>query len=173
MGLNAKCSWERCRGRRAQKSVSATLCIFHVVCVKILPFLTFSQRLLFFSCAVTRVLMYLSFLEGRLEVAPAQNTRTGGCSMKKLSKWKNMNLLDRSSVLVFFAGAAFRWRSRKRKSISRREISQAAKKELVENNKRTMILTRQKTKSHKGFAHASCTRQDEESFFLSHVLLPV
>ena len=141
--------------------------------MKILPFITFSQRLLFFACAVTRVLMYLSFLGGRLEVAPAQNTRTGGCSMKKLLKWKKVDLLDRSSVLVFFAGAAFRWRSRKRKSISRRASSQAAKNKIVENNKKGRISTRKNTKLHKVAETHFCARRTRHLSQLPYAFRPI
>jgi len=125
------------------------------------------------ACAVTRLLIHLGFLEGSRKAAPAQNTRGTGRARNKFSERKKVFSPDRPYALVIFVSATVRPRPSEPKSISTRETSQAAKNKHVENNQRTRILTRKKTKSHKGFAHASCTRQDEESFFLSHVLLPI
>ena len=147
--------------------------LFRFLCVKFLPARTFSQGSFAFACAVTRLLIHLGFLEGSRKAAPAQNTRGTGRARKKFSERKKVFSPDRPYALVIFVSETVRPRPSEPKSISTRETSQAAKKDIVENNERTRILTRQKTKSHKGFAHAPCTRQDEESFFLSHVLLPV
>ena len=171
-----KSTWDRKKDASSclvQDACQNPLCYFVFLCVKVLPAPTFSQGSFFSACAVTRLLIHLGLLEGSRKAAPAQNTRGTGRARKKFLERKKVFSPDRPYALVIFVSATVRPRPSEPKSISTRETSQAAKKEIVENNKRTRILTRQKTKSQKGFAHVSCTRQDEESFFLSHVLLPV
>ena len=171
-----KSTWDRKKDASSclvQGACQNPFCYFVFVCVKFLPAPTFSQGSCFFACAVTRPLIHLGFLEGSRKAAPAQNTRGAGRARNKFSERKKVFSPDRPYALVIFVSATVRPRPSEPKSISTRETSQAAKKEIIANNKKTMILTRKQTKSQKGFARASCTRQDEESFFLSHVLLPI
>ena len=155
MGLNTKERFHRCRGRRAQKSFSRTLGIFVLFCVNFGPVFRFSQRFVCFACEVTRLLIYLRFRERTWKAALTKNTNKGGRPKQKMISTKKVEMRNRLNFIVFFAGAAVRLPSRKR----RRVTSQTQKKKSCANAKKGKISAQKKTKLHNVPENHFCTRR--------------
>ena len=107
---------------------------------KILLSLAFSQFLFFVACESTCFLIDLRFRKAIPKVAQAKNARKEGRSSKDLKKSKKVKMRFLLNVLAFFAGAAVRLPSRKRKSIRKQVPSQAEKKTNCENAKESRIF---------------------------------
>ena len=124
MGLDVKGSCDRCRVRRAQKSISGTLCNFDVFRVKCLPAFGFRTRVCFCVCARTRVLVDLASWEVALDASSAKSTIQLGGPRNKMSEWTKVQFRDRPHHIVFFPGAAVGRRSAGAKYKSTRENSE-------------------------------------------------
>ena len=102
MGVNAKEGEKWSRARRAQKSVSDTLCNFVFFCVKILPFLLFLLLVFFFACEVTLYLIEKRFRGGQSEGPASEKDKKARSFKQGFEKCKkNKNAYPSSCSCVF------------------------------------------------------------------------